>query len=201
MNKLILITGGSASGKSYLANLLAKQLGKQALVLTQDSFYKANGKATTNYDEPSAFDFKDQHNALKQLVKKNQAIKVPIYDFKIFDIIGYKNIKPTKYIIFEGLFTFYDKTLNKLADLKIYVDTPPDICLARRIIRDVKTRNRKIETITKRWINDVKPAYQKYIFPLQNQADIIIPWQKLNNRSLQSLIGSIKHLDKGLKDI
>lgn len=200
MNKLILITGGSASGKSHLASELAKYLGKQAIVISQDSFYKPNGTTKWNYDKPSAFDFKKQRQTIKSLIA-NQEAQLAVYDFSINDVVGLEKIKPAKYIILEGLFTFFDKEFAKKADFRIYVDTPIDTSLSRRIIRDVKTRGRDINEIINRWLKDVKPAYMKYILPMQEFADIVIPWHKLNKRSIQAIIATIKHLDLGIKDI
>lgn len=193
-NKLILITGGSASGKTHLAKELAKHFGSRAIFLSQDSFYKPGGGHDRNYDEPAAFDFEKQKQVLKELLD-NKETTLPVYDFAKHDVVGSTPIKPAEYIIFEGLFTFYDYELSKLADFKIFVDTPADTRLARRIMRDVKERGRDVEEVINRWLKDVQPSYREFISPMKRYADVIIPWHKLKERAIKSIVVTISHLD------
>lgn len=196
-NKLIIITGGSASGKTHLAAELARHFGKKAVFISQDSFYKPKGGPERNYDEPAAFDFKTQHEALSKLIN-NEAAEIPVYDFAKHDRVGTQLIEPAEYIIFEGLFTFYDYETAKIADFKIFVDTPADTRLARRIVRDVNERGRDVQEVVNRWIKDVQPSYREYISPMKRYADVIIPWHKLKERAIKSVVVTIINLDKNI---
>lgn len=194
MNKLIIVTGGSASGKSHLARKLAEKLGEKAIILSQDSFYRPKGGPERNYDEPAAFDFKKQKEVIKSLME-NKETEIPVYDFAKHDVVGTRKIKPAKFIILEGLFTLYDYETAKLADFKVFVDTPADTRLARRILRDTQERGRDIQEVVGRWLKDVQPSYNHFIAHMKKYADVIIPWHKLKERAIKSMIVTFMNLD------
>jgi uridine kinase len=62
-----------------------------------------------------------------------------------------------------------------MLDLKVYADAEPDLCLSRRLLRDVKYRGRDIEGCVKQWFSFVKPNFHKYVQPQRDVADIIVP--------------------------
>lgn len=195
MAKLILITGGSASGKTTVAESIKETLGDDALLISQDNFYKAKGSPETNYDKPNAFDFEIQNKVITELLNDNSA-ELPIYDFSKHARVGYKKIEPKEFVIFEGLFSFESKLLTDNALFKIFVDTPADTRLARRALRDVKKRGRKLENVVERWIRDVQPSYKTYISKQKKHSDIIIPWSAINKKSIQVVISALQHEDK-----
>lgn len=200
MSKLILITGGSASGKTHLAKELSKHFGDKAVFVSQDSFYKPGGNSERNYDEPAAFDFEKQLECLTNLIEGKDT-DVPVYDFAKHDVVGTTTIKAAEYIIFEGLFTFYDYNLAKLADFKIFVDTPADTRLARRVVRDVQERGRDVQEVVDRWLKDVQPSYNTYISPMRKYADIVVPWHKLKARTIKSIVVTITHLGLTIEEL
>lgn len=191
--KVIFITGGSASGKTTLANQMKTSFGKDALLISQDVFYKPSGTSDTNFDIPSAFDFDLQRKVLLNLINL-QDDNVPIYDYSLHDRVGEKKIKAAPILIFEGLFTFFDKNLLDLADLKIFVDTPADTRLGRRIMRDVVERGRDVKEVISRWTKDVQPSYRQYISHEKQFADMIIPWTVINIRATDFLVSTITNL-------
>ena len=78
---------------------------------------------------------------------------------------------------------FNDVTLGcilQLMDMKVFVDTDPDIRLARRLRRDITERGRELEGVLKQYNTFVKPAYDHYIEPTMTYADIIVPRGKYN---------------------
>ena len=149
MPKLILITGGSASGKTTVAHHLSKQFGNQAVFLSQDNFYKPKGNKETNYDVPGAFDYIKQKEVLDKLLNNEKAV-VPKYNFEKHERDGEFVLNPADVIIFEGLFVCDHQSTADMASLKIFVDTPSDTRLGRRMIRDVNERGRKLEDVYKR---------------------------------------------------
>lgn len=194
MPKMIFITGGSASGKTTLANQMKEKLGKDAILISQDSFYKPTKSEKVNFDEPKAFDFELQREIFAKITKGAKSIELPIYDFKLHDRSGVETIKIAPVVIFEGLFTFADEELLANADLKIFVDTPADTRLGRRILRDVKERGRDVEEVVTRWNKDVQPSYRKFITGTKIHADMIIPWTIVNDRATDFLASTIEHL-------
>ena len=195
MNKLIIITGGSASGKTTVAESIKEILGNKAVLISQDNFYKEKGSPQTNYDQPGAFDFDLQDKVISALLKDKKTT-IPIYDFTLHKRIDNIEIEPKEYIILEGLFTFQSNLLNSNSLFKIFVDTPSDTRLARRVLRDFNTRGRKLEDILERWIRDVQPSYKKYIAKYKKAADIIIPWSAINKKSIKVVISALQHHDK-----
>ena len=60
-------------------------------------------------------------------------------------------------------------------DLKVFVDTDSDVRLARRMYRDISERGRDLEGVLKQYNKFVKPAFEHYIAPTMQCADIIVP--------------------------
>ena len=197
MIKKIFITGGSASGKTFLANKLKETLGYKAIIISQDSFYKSTNSPDANFDLPSALDMSLQKEIMKN-IKEGDDIEIPTYDFEKHDVSGKEKITIPEVVIFEGLFVLYDEELKSCADLTVFVDTPADTRFARRIKRDTKERGRDLNSIIERWITDVQPSYLKYIEPSRNTSDVIIPWSSINSRSVKLVLASIAdiHSDK-----
>ena len=142
------IAGASASGKSLIASTLYReirdQVGDEHIgVIPEDAYYKDQTHLTmeervkTNYDHPSAMD----HDLLLQhlqALKAGQDIDLPVYSYvehtRTRDSI---HLKPKKVIILEGILLLTDARLRQELNFSIFVDTPLDICLMRRMKRDV----------------------------------------------------------------
>ncbi|KAM9316308.1 uridine-cytidine kinase-like 1 [Gastrophryne carolinensis] len=178
------LCGGSASGKTTVANKIIEALDVPWVVLlSMDSFYKILSKEDQeqaarneyNFDHPDAFDFELLVNVLRKL-KKGKSVKVPVYDFtthsrrKEWKIVYGANV-----IIFEGILSFANKELLKLLDMKVFVDTDSDIRLVRRLKRDITERGRDIVGVIKQYNKFVKPAFEQYIEPTMQVADIVVP--------------------------
>lgn len=193
MAKLIFITGGSASGKTTVANNIVEELGDKITLISQDMFYKPTQSNDTNYDIPSAFDWELQLQVFEDL-RNGKPTKVPVYSFEKHDRIGWETIVPKDTVIFEGLFTFWNFDLTAMADLQIFVDTPSDTRLARRLKRDVNERGRDPLMVIERWQKDVQPSFLKYIHIMKEHADIIIPWSKVNKKSVRVILAAVEDI-------
>ncbi|XP_034551588.1 uridine-cytidine kinase-like 1a isoform X2 [Notolabrus celidotus] len=178
------LCGGSASGKTTVANKIIEALDVPWVVLlSMDSFYKdlspeeqtlaANNDY--NFDHPGAFDFELLVATLRKL-KQGRSVKIPVYDFTTHRRQkDWKNVYGASVIIFEGIMSFADKELLQLLDMKIFVDTDSDIRLVRRLRRDITERGRDIEGVIKQYNKFVKPAFEQYIEPTMRLADIVVP--------------------------
>ena len=77
-------------------------------------------------------------------------------------------------IIVEGLFVFHYKELRKLLDLKIFLHAKDNLKVVRRIKRDRMERNYPLEDVLYRYEHHVLPAYEKYVQPHKDRADLIV---------------------------
>uniref|UniRef100_A0A674PFN0 Uridine-cytidine kinase n=1 Tax=Takifugu rubripes TaxID=31033 RepID=A0A674PFN0_TAKRU len=178
------LCGGSASGKTTVANKIIEALDVPWVVLlSMDSFYKVlnpeeeelAAKNEYNFDHPDAFDFELLVNVLRKL-KKGKSVKVPVYDFTSHcRRKEWKTVYGANVVIFEGILAFANKELLKLLDMKVFVDTDSDIRLIRRLKRDISQRGRNISGIIKQYNKFVKPAFEQYIEPTVQSADIVVP--------------------------
>uniref|UniRef100_A0A3P9M6U5 Uridine-cytidine kinase n=1 Tax=Oryzias latipes TaxID=8090 RepID=A0A3P9M6U5_ORYLA len=178
------LCGGSASGKTTVANKIIEALDVPWVVLlSMDSFYKVlspeeqvlAAQNDYNFDHPGAFDFELLVATLRKL-KQGRSVKIPVYDFTTHRRQkDWKNLYGASVIIFEGIMSFADKELLQLLDMKIFVDTDSDIRLVRRLRRDITERGRDIEGVIKQYNKFVKPAFEQYIEPTMRLADIVVP--------------------------
>ncbi|ORZ38393.1 uracil phosphoribosyltransferase-domain-containing protein [Catenaria anguillulae PL171] len=183
------MAGGSASGKTTVAQRILKSLGPQVVLLSMDSFYKsltdeqiaAAHRNEHDFDSPDSFDYELLFDVLNKL-KEGKRVEVPVYDFNTHSRLKDKTtpIYGANVVIFEGIFALYDAQVRSLMDLKIFVDTDSDIRLARRLLRDIAERGRDAAGVLKQYHKFVKPAYDNFIGPTIRHADVIIPRGKEN---------------------
>jgi len=192
------ICGASGSGKSTLAQELAKMVNKSILIINQDAYYydhpdmSFEERCLLNYDEPAIFD----HDLLLEDVKKllsGQAITRKRYDYAQHRRADTDEwIQPPEVLILEGIHSFHDPRLCELMYLKLYMKVEPDICLLRRIQRDITERGRAIDNISMQYLSTVKPMYDKYIRNYIHQADVIVAHGGKNARIVDILAGYVR---------
>jgi len=184
---IIGITGGTASGKTFVIEALKDRFNGRILIISQDQYYKGervlfqNRWERANLDSPEAFDNKLLVSHLKNLIK-GKAVLTPVYDYKTH--LQLKNkipLEPRPIIILEGILIFNIPEIRKLLDYKIYLQADPDIRLARRLLRDIEERGVTISNLrgTIEWyMNNVKPMHDKFIHPMKQYADLILDTNK-----------------------
>ena len=197
---IIGIAGGSGSGKTRLSKNILKEIkDEQVQSISVDSYYKDllhltfEERSKNNFDHPNAIDFDLLYNNLKDIIN-NKTIYVPLYDYKNHTRKKNKSrkIKNVKVIILEGILALYDSNIRELMSMKIFVDTPSDIRLLRRIKRDVNKRARTIESVTEQYNNTVKPMFLKFVRPTKDYADLIVPLGGKNKISIDAIVTNIK---------
>lgn len=148
---IIGIAGGSGSGKSTIARLIAEKFGDDVTVLRHDDYYKEQHnlsieeRAKQNYDCPEAFDTALMAEHIRAL-REGKAIDCPVYDYMVHDRSDEtRRIAPRPVLLIDGILVLADKRLRDLMDIRIFVDTDADIRILRRIRRDVNKRQRTLE--------------------------------------------------------
>ncbi len=201
---IIGIAGGTASGKTTIAKQLyeeAKKVGSVELIRIDDYYYgKINvpkaENGIPNFDHPDAYDIDLLVENLTDLIN-NKPIKKPTYDFvesKRTD--NYELIEPAQVIIVEGIMAFAIERLRKFFDIKIFVDTPSDIRLIRRLKRDMIDRKRSLDSIINQYMAAVRPMHEAFVEPSKVHAHIIVPDGGHNKVAMDFLITKIKQLIK-----
>lgn len=199
-NKVIVIgvSGGSASGKTTVAQRIKKECNDSVELISHDFYYLPHDdlpfeeRAKLNYDHPDAFDTEKLIGDIKNLKKLN-AIERPVYSYKEHTRLKETvKVNPAKVIILEGFMIFENPELRSLMDIKIFVDTDADERLIRRIIRDVNERGRSLESVINQYSNTVKPMHEQFVEPYKKYADIIIPRGGMNEVAIDTLIHRIK---------
>lgn len=130
--------------------------------------------AKVNYDDPVS---KETSLMARQLadLKAGVTIEQPIYDYDLHDRKSETlTIKPAPVIILEGIHALSVPEVKPLIDLSIYVDTPDDLRLARRIRRDVVERGRSVESVLAQYLGTVRAAHYRHTFPAKFEADLVI---------------------------
>ena len=198
---IIGIAGASSSGKTLLANTIVNELGsKQVAILPEDSYYKdhpglsAEELRKINYDHPDSF----EHNLLCEHLRQLQLgknVNIPQYDFtkharkpESFSI-GNHTI-----IVLEGILVLSIPELRDLMDIKIFMDTPLDICLLRRLSRDILERGRTVESVIEQYQATVRPMYLQFIEPSKRYADIIVPRGGANRIAIDMIKAKMREL-------
>jgi len=190
---IIAISGASGSGKSLFTENLFNafsQKGRPVQILREDHYYRAQDhlamedREKTNYDHPNAF----EHELLKthlQDLRDGKPIEYPHYCFKTHTRLAKtETLQPAPVIILEGIMLLARPELLPLFNVKIFIDTPLDICLMRRMIRDVKERGRSLESVARQYEATVKPMYHQFIEPSRFTADVNVTQGGMNQIAL-----------------
>jgi uridine kinase len=128
-----------------------------------------------NYDHPDSFDNELLYKHLQQL-RNGQAIDMPIYDFKTHNRRPETiRVEVRPVIILEGIHVLVEPSIRELLDIKVFVDTDPDVRLLRRIRRDIEDRGRTLDSVYTQYLNTVKPMHDAFVEPSKRMADLIIP--------------------------
>ena len=187
------ICGASGSGKSTLARELARCINQPSVLLRQDTYYldhpelSFEERRALNFDEPASFD----HDALYQdllALQAGEPIREKDYDFALHrrcDANAW--LQPAQITIVEGIHAFYDPRVRAMMDFKLFVQVDPDICLLRRIRRDIRDRGRDVDDISRQYLDTVKPMYERHIRNYVDYADGIVAHGGKNQKIVEIL--------------
>ncbi|MEM9492551.1 MAG: uridine kinase [Myxococcota bacterium] len=192
------IAGGTGSGKTTIAKKLAAAIPRQrCLLIEHDSYYRDQShlspaeRAAINYDHPDSLDSDLLADHLVQL-RAGRVVELPIYDFVSHTRkTETRRVSTAPVIIVEGILVFVEARLRDQFDIKLFVDTDPDIRLIRRIWRDLEQRGRTFHSVREQYYGSVRPMHLKYVEPSKRWADLIIPEGGENQIALDILLGKL----------
>lgn len=207
---IIGIAGASVSGKSLLANTIVNEFGSdQVVVIPEDAYYKDRPhlsyaeRCKVNYDHPDAFEHDLLCHHLQQL-QNGETVQIPIYDFaEHLRLNKTKTIGKHQIILLEGILLFADPQLREMMDIRIFIDTPLDICLIRRLERDIDERHRELGSVLQQYQQTVRPMYLQFIEPCKKYADIIVPHGGANRIAIEVIQAKMREMlyDDGINQV
>ena len=193
------IAGGTGSGKTTVAQTIVERVGGEHIAsLAHDSYYKdlsdlpVAQRADVNFDHPNSLDSEFMIEQLTQL-KSGVAIEVPVYDFKTHSRTDHTlHVQPQPIILVEGILIFAEAGLRNLFDIKVFVDTDPDLRFIRRMERDIAERARTRESVVEQYLGTVRPMHLEFVEPSKRYADVIIPQGGYNTVAVDMIITKIR---------
>jgi len=176
--KIIAITGGSGSGKTLFAKLLVERLNKSTEVLPLDCYYKDKPDQIPNckydFDSPQAFDFDLYQKHLNQL-NSGESVQMPHFGYETGKReVEFTEIFPKEYLIIEGLHVLLDPKIREIISFSFFMDSPLDVAVCRRCIRDIREYDVTAEYSLNQFLNFVRPSYFEYILPTKKHSDLVV---------------------------
>lgn len=196
---IVLIAGPSSSGKTTFANRLSVQLrvnGKRPIAISVDDYFVDRDKTplnidgTPNFEALEAIDIKAFNMDLVSLLEGKE-IELPKFNFftgKSERSGKFVRVDRDHPILIEGIHGLNPSLTANIPEknkYKIYISaltqlnidshnriSTTDTRLIRRIVRDVKFRGNDILRTFELW-NGVRAGEEEYIFPFQEEADIM----------------------------
>lgn len=175
------IAGGSGSGKTTVAERVAAALPDSVTIVEHDAYYRDRldlsyeERCQLNFDHPDSLETELLVEHLAAL-RRGKPVDVPVYDFKTHRRAeASRRLEATPVVIVEGILVFVEERLREQLDVKIYVDTDPDIRAFRRIRRDLEKRGRSFESIREQYYGTVRPMHLQFVEPSKRWADLILP--------------------------
>jgi uridine kinase len=193
------IAGGSGSGKTTIARKIADAIPASAVtILEHDAYYRDrpdlsyDDRCQLNFDHPDSLETGLLAEQLSHL-RRGLPVQVPIYDFKSHRRLPERrHMAPTPIIIVEGILVLVDPRVRELLDVKVFVDTDPDIRAFRRIRRDIEQRGRTFDSVREQYYRSVRPMHLQFVEPSKRSADLIIPEGGENGVALDLIVSKLQ---------
>ena len=173
------IAGCSGSGKTTLAAELARTLGSVHFHL--DNYYLDLGhlpleeRRRQNFDDPALIE-SPLLAAHVAALARGKTIDRPLYDFSTHTRVPGRTeaVSAGAFLLVEGLFALYYAALLPLYHMRVYIDTPDELCFERRLKRDVEERGRTPESVRQQYEATVRPSSLAYVRPSAAHADLTV---------------------------
>ncbi len=195
------IAGGTGSGKTTVAEVILKRVGADHIAfLAHDAYYRdledlpRAQRDMVNFDHPDSLETDLLVRHLEAL-RRWEAVEIPVYDFTIHSRTARtRRIEPQPVILVEGILVFAEPALRTLFDVKIFVDTDPDIRFIRRLQRDIEERGRTAASVIQQYQTTVRPMHLEFVEPSKRYADVIIPEGGLNTVAMDMVVARTQSL-------
>ena len=195
---LIGLCGGSGSGKSTMIEWIKKEFPGQVSVIDMDNYYISRDelpfeeRRLINYDVPESLDWDILIRQIKMLVS-GEKISQPKFTFQTYERLKEaEETYPADILIVDGIFSFHHEALRTMYDLKVYVDVPSDVRLARRMLRNIKRYGRTAEFEIQQYFEKVKPMHEKYVEPCREYADMVLSFENSEESRIDYLVRKLK---------
>lgn len=172
-------------------------------ILHEDAYYRRQSgldlhqRALTNYDHPDAIEDSLLVKHLNQ-IKSGLSVDVPVYDYSIHDRTDETNkLNPPDILIVEGILLLHREAVRELATIRVFVDVPEEVCLERRIERDIRERGRSRECVLDQYARTVGPMFQQYVKPSRVHADIVVSHGGEHEESINTVVRELHKLIEG----
>lgn len=193
------VAGGTGSGKTTVAEEIIRRIGPQRLVsVHQDRYYRDlshrpfEERARHNFDHPDAIEETLMVEHIEAL-RSGESAPLPVYDFaRHVRTREVEWVEPKPVILVEGILILAVAAVRNLLDVRLFVDTDPDVRLIRRIRRDLSERGRTVASVMEQWVETVRPMHLDFVEPSKRNADLIIPEGGFNTVALDVVISRIE---------
>jgi uridine kinase len=192
------IAGASGSGKTTLAVELARTLG--GIHFPLDHYYR--DLSHLPFEERLGHNFDDPQLIESQLLAahvatlaQGKAIERPIYDFSSYIRIPgeTERVSAGAFLIVEGLFALFYPEILPLYQLRVYLDTPDEVCFERRIKRDVELRGRSEASVRLQYDATVRPSSLRYVRPSAKNADLTIEGTEALDWKVEQVLAAMRN--------
>jgi uridine kinase len=195
---LVGVAGGSGAGKTTVVEAIALRLGAEHVsVIQHDAYYRdrrlvsADERSDINYDHPDSLDTALLVEHLSALAN-GSPVRRPVYDFTTHTRTAESIlVEPRQVVVVEGILILADAALRHLLDLKVFVDTDPDIRIIRRLERDMEQRGRTYQSIIRQYLETVRPMHRSFVEPSKAHADVIIEGDGSQEETIEFLVDQI----------
>jgi uridine kinase len=179
---LVGVAGGSGSGKSTVVRRILEQLRPDRVsVIHHDAYYRdyahlpPDTRALINFDHPDSLETSLLVTHLDALLA-GDSVQVPIYDFTTHTRTAETvTVGPTDVILVDGILVLSEREIRDRMDIRLFVDTDPDLRFIRRLERDVRERGRTVDSVVTQYLETVRPMHLDFVEPSKRHADVIIP--------------------------
>lgn len=195
------VAGGSGSGKTTVVHAMLEGLEPaEVSLIHHDAYYRdyahlpENLRAEVNFDHPEALETPLLVEHLRTLLS-GAPVEVPVYDFTTHTRTSETvRVEPNQVVVVDGILVLSEPDLRQLMDIKVFVDTDPDIRLVRRLERDMRERGRTLESVLHQYTTSVRPMHLEFVEPSKRHADIILPEGGMNRVGVDMLVTKLSSI-------
>jgi uridine kinase len=202
---IVAIVGGSGSGKTWLARELQRRLGRKAGILSLDDFYRdltplsEGERERVNFDHPAAIDWKLLAVCLGKIQRGERAL-LPRYNFVTHTRrSSQRNWHPRPIVLVDGLWLLRRSEVRRLFSIKVFVQCPNRLRMARRVARDVRERGRTADAVRRQFRDRVEPMRERFVEPQRRWASCCIA-SPATEAALRALLDKIRAADQKTAD-